>query len=202
MLQVEKRLFTLAFLEPILGSSSADPEIHSRFIAAKAPSTQDGDTETTVIDDMDVKRKGLTVFPRDAIGLFLYDYHIKGFLKEAGNTIKDSLGIKNLRNKLERYVFTRPRRIYLLRNGVPITGPDGMLERALRAMTVQGERIALVSSERVDTPCEIQFSAEILENKEKIGTEILESLLEYGRYKGLGQWRNGSYGTFEWRRGA
>ena len=32
------------------------------------------------------------------------------------------------------------------------------------------------------------------------GREAVETALEYGRYCGLGQWRNGGYGRFTWKR--
>ena len=189
----------LKFTETVLGSSPADPEIYSKFIGSKAPQPQDAEQETATIKNMDIEfdTKGITVFPRDDTGLFLYDYHIKGFLKEAGNNLKDAVGIKALRGKLDRFVFIRPRRIYLLRHGEPLTEADGTLERTIRAMTMQGERTALASSEKIDPPCELHFVVEIIENKVKIDAELLADLFNYGQYKGLGQWRNGSYGTFE-----
>lgn len=188
----------LNFISPILGSLPADPELLSKYIASRAPSPLQQDEEEGVAQEVDAE-KSLTVFARDETGLFFYDYHIKGFIKEAGNTLKEAVKTTALRSKIDNYLFVFPRRIYICReNGVPIQKEDEFLERPLRAQTALGPRIALAKSERINLPITCQFTVEILENKKDVSWETVQKLLDYGRYKGLGQWRNGGWGRFEW----
>lgn len=197
-IKVDKINVRINFIESILGSAPADPDIFTRFVSARAPSPWLQAEENDTIPER-TQDTGATVFHCDDKGLFLYDYHIKGFLKEAGNVLKntDGIKIKNLRSKIDNYVFIRPRRIYLMRNGKPIQEEDEILERPLRGMTARGERVSLVKSEVVHTPCYIECTVEVLQHKE-VKPAVIRKLLGYGRYKGIGQWRNGGWGRFEW----
>ena len=201
---IERIDVKLNFLSPILGSLPADPALLTKFIASKAPSPWQETEEEDVAKDREEefdKERGLTVFAADEKGLFLYDYHVKGFIKEAGNVLKDTEGIKikNLRSKIDNYVFIQPRRIYLCReDGSIIQEEDEIFERPLRAQTMRGPRVSLVASEKVDLPITCQFTVEILENEKDVNWKVVQKLLDYGKFKGLGQWRNGGWGRFEW----
>lgn len=186
----------LTFTEDLLGSWPADPEIFTRFVSSKAPSPWLQAEEQDSLPSRTMET-GLTVFPEDEKGLFLYNYHLKGFLKEAGNTLKDGLGVKNLRSKIDNYVFIKPRKIYLTRNGQVVKEPDDIFERPLRGQTPQGPRVTLVGSERVKAPIEIRFTVEVIENKE-VTVDLIREILNYGDFKGIGQWRNGGWGSFQW----
>jgi hypothetical protein len=201
MIRTAKYNVEIEFIEPILGSLPADPAVYTNYIASKAPSTWQHDEEVELADaradEMNLD-KGITVFARDEKGLFLYNYHVKGFLKEVANMLKDNFGIPNLRSKIDYYVYVQPRRIYLTRpNGRIIQEEDEIFERPLRAKTAQGERVALAASERINPPCKIQFTLEIVENSAGITWELLQEICKFGRLKGLGQWRNGGWGQFE-----
>jgi len=205
-MQIERFNVQLNFIEPVLGSLPADPEVYSKYIASKAPAPWVQDEEIAAAEEAAVKEdnarmeKGLTVFAYDEKGLYFYDYHIKGFFKEAGNTLKDTVKIKNLRSKIDNYLFIQPRRIYLQRpDGSFVKEEDEILERPLRAQTMQGPRVSLAASEKVNLPVVLAFTIEILENGKDVSWELVRELLDYGRFKGLGQWRNGSWGRFEWR---
>ena len=126
------------------------------------------------------------------------DYQIKGFLKEAGNTLKEQLGetekgntsvFKALRSHIDNEVFVRPRHIPL---GDDI---DGTMERPLRAMTMQGPRVTVVRSDFIKAPFTVTVQLKVLAHS-KIDFRILSEIFEYGELKGIGQWRNGSYGQF------
>lgn len=195
-LQVDKLEIKIMFTEDILGSWPADNEILTRFISTKAPSPWLQAEENDAIPEKPAEA-GHSVFPQDKKGLFLWNFHIKGFLKEAGNNLKTAVNIKNLRSKIDNYVFIQPRKIYLQRDGEIITEPDDILERPVRAQTIQGPRIALVGSERVKPPAEITCTIEVIDNAE-ITLNTIRQLLEYGAYKGIGQWRNGGFGSFAW----
>lgn len=195
-MKIHEMRVRIKFTQPILGSMPADEELYTKFIASKAPADWLVDEETENIPEVDYD-KGVTVFPQDKEGIFLYNYHIKGFLKNAGNVLKEQLKIKNLRNKLDDYLFIKERKIYLIRNGKIIKEEDGVLERPLRAMTRQGERVALASSEVINPPAEAEFTIQLLKHKE-ITLDTIRELLDYGKFQGIGQWRNGGFGQFEW----
>lgn len=220
----ERKKFRLDFTENVLGSWPADREIFTRFIATKAPYPWLDENDQDVIPDR-TEATGMTVFPQDSNGLHIMNYHIKGFLKEAGNNLKGLLNIKNLRSKLDNYVFINPRRIYFHRpDGSLIEEPDDILERPLRGETMQGPRVSLVASEMIEAPVYVEFEIEILPNgsteeeaegkngkkkkvkkaitdiaKSEINWDVIYELMDYGRLKGISQWRNGGFGTFEWK---
>ncbi len=195
-MKIHEMKVRIKFTQPILGSMPADEELYTKFIASKAPAEWLVDEEVENIPPVDYD-KGVTVFPQDKQGIFLYNYHIKGFFKHAGNVLKDQLKIKNLRSKLDDYLFIKERKIYLIRDGKIIQEEDRILERPLRAKTMQGERVALASSEVIDPPAEAIFTVQLLEHKQ-VKMDTIKELLDYGRFMGIGQWRNASFGSFEW----
>jgi hypothetical protein len=195
-MKIHEMKVRIKFTQPILGSMPADEELYTKFIASKAPAEWLVDEEVENIPEVDYG-KGVTVFPQDKQGIFLYNYHIKGFFKHAGNVLKDQLKIKNLRSKLDDYLFIKERKIYLIRDGKIIQEEDRILERPLRAKTMQGERVALASSEVIDPPAEAIFTVQLLEHKQ-VKMDTIKELLDYGRFMGIGQWRNASFGSFEW----
>lgn len=196
-IKVEAMGVKITFLEDVLGSWPADEKLFTRYISSKAPSPWLKAEEEDSLPERS-QDAGLTVFPQDHIGVYFFNYHLKGFIKEAGNVLKDAIKIKNLRSKIDNYVFVRPRKIYFWRNGSIVKEPDDVLERPLRGETPKGPRVSLVASERVKTPVTMKFVIEVIENKKEITLDVIRELLEYGSYKGLGQWRNGGWGNFEW----
>jgi len=89
LFKVDKLNIRINFIESILGSAPADPDIFTRFVSAKAPSPWQQAEENDTIPER-VPDTGATVFHRDKKGLFLFDYHLRGFLKESGNILKDT----------------------------------------------------------------------------------------------------------------
>jgi hypothetical protein len=174
----------LILVQDLLGTLPKNPDVYSEFIKEK---TDEPDT----VNDTDGNGKGWTCFAEDEKGLFVYDYYIKGFFKHAGNCLKEQLGIKNIKAKLDDFLFVEPRRIYLGK-----TKPDGVYERPLRAMTMQGPRVTLAKSDLINAGCELDFQIILLKHKEILIETIIE-LLEYGAYQGLGQFRNGGFGRFK-----
>ena len=164
--------------EPMLGTVPKDPEVYKSYIETKKP---EGENEQEYLTVEKIEEKGWTGFHKDDKGLFIYDYMIRGFLKNAGNILKEVVGIKNIKSKIDNVVFVFPRRIYL---GKII--PDGVIERPLRAMTMQGPRVTLARSEYVDAGVEMEIEIKIIPNKE-ITESVLMSLFEYGQLCGLGQ---------------
>jgi hypothetical protein len=165
--------------------------VYSDYIETKKPEGLRDELEVeTVIENLE--HKGWTGFHQDDTGLFVYDYFIKGFLKNAGNILKDGLEVKALKSKLSDFLFVFPRKIYL--GGKDRA--DGIIERPLRAQTAQGPRVTLARSDKLDEGTEISFEIRFLPHP-AINDKLIKELLEYGQYQGLGQFRNGGYGRFE-----
>ena len=171
----------------MLGTVPKDPDIYKSYIETKKPEDQKEDESLTVDK---IEEKGWTGFHSDEKGLFIYEYMIKGFLKQAGNVLKKQVVIKALRSKIDDQLFIIPRRIYLGQ-----TKPDGVIERPLRAMTMQGPRVTLARSDYINAGKEIEFEISYLERGD-ISKKLLDTLLSYGVLCGLGQFRNGGYGRF------
>jgi hypothetical protein len=178
----------IRLLTEMLGTVTKDPEVYKTYIESKKPETVD-EQEYLTVDK--IEEKGWTGFHRDENGLFIFEYMIKGFLKHAGNVLKDELKVKALRSKIDDYLFVSPRRIYLGKQE-----PDGYIERPLRAMTMQGPRVSLARSDYVNGNLEITFVITLLPHKE-LTWEVVDRLFEHGKLMGLGQFRNGGYGRFE-----
>jgi len=182
------------FNEPLLGSIAKNPEVYKAWIESKKKAVGDE------LPPEEEEQKSWTGFYTDDKGLHLMDYQIKGFLKEAAVARPKVLGLRNsktgdllaaatIRGRLERWVFVRPRRIYLGK-----TEPDGFIERPIRCKTARGDRIALARSDMVEN-AEIEFSILIVDDT-PITQEMVGELLRYGELMGLGQWRGGGYGSF------
>jgi hypothetical protein len=183
---------SLTFVEPILGTAPLDKEIYSNYIL---DSLEHEDEVDTVRDE-----KGRTGFHRNEEGNpILYDYMLKGFFKDACGMLSrvegsQSKKVKAYKKIIDGLVFVFPRRI-----PIQMAGPIRILERPLRAQTAQGERVALAASELIPEGSCIEFTLDVL--GESVSDELLHEWLNYGMYRGLGQWRNGSYGRFTYTAG-
>lgn len=190
--------YTIKTTEELLASSPADSDVYKTYIASRKEVPEDAKDEISTLPEREIT--GWSVFHSDETGLFMFDYHIRGFLKEAARNItgtKGDKGISALVSKIDRFVFVSPRRLYFKRNGKFITKPDGVRERPLRAMTMQGPRVSLKRSDTIATGVELSFTVAILPLCKEITQEHIAAWLEYGKYCGLGEWRNGSFGRFE-----
>ncbi len=182
----------VTFLTELLGSQPTRA-IASEYLAARN-NLELAEDESLALPE--VLERGTTVFyryPGEPGTFALRDYMIKGFIKEAGKVFNGRAGLpKNLRSKLDNAVFIFPRWIRLNLNG----GEMDYLERPLRAETAQGPRVALARSEML--PAGTWFECQIEIMPSEITRNVLESLLDYGYYKGIGQWRNGGNGQFRY----
>lgn len=188
----------IVFTEPILGTQP-QKDVASEYITAKfaervekngIAATDAGLPEDELGTLTESLEKGTTVFHKLHGAPVYYDYHIKGFLKESANVQNGMEGVKALRSKVDNLVFVHPRQIAL---HLPEGGTIAYLERPLRAQTMQGPRVSLARSEMLPAgtwlECEIRVLGVFSE-------KMLRSILDYGAFKGMGQWRNGSYGRF------
>lgn len=207
-MQCEVARFKLTGITPILGSISMNKQIYTDFIQTKAEKQKAPvDAQRNAKEDVDnvteMDEKGITGFYRDADGnIILKAYQIKGFFKDAARALKDQIKLTSHVSKVDNYVFLKERDIQLLRDGKPIKEADDFLERPLRAETAQGPRVALAKSEIVNEGWTLEFTVKVVENKGTtksvaMSMDVVRSLFEYGEMKGLLQWRNAGYGSFE-----
>lgn len=192
---------TITLQERMLGTIPKDDETFTTYIKDKTralaektrPGSAGPEEDEQVIDVDALEEKGWTTFYTDEEGRpVILDYQVKGFLKEAGNVIKGELGVAALRNHVENTVFVFPRRTVLADH------VDGFLERPLRAMTMQGPRVTLARSDFIEAGKEYVFTIKVMKSS-KVKEDILTAILDYGQFKGLGQWRNGGYGSFTYK---
>lgn len=184
------------YIEMVLGTAPANPNLYSEFIAAKAPDAQSREEETAALDADSAKDKGMTVFPRLDDGTpFMWDYQWKGFFKDSCSALRKADGsksadIKAYKKEIDGLVFLHPRRI-------PFVLPDGEgmgeCQRPLRAQTAQGERVTLARSETVPAGAKQEFDVVLF--KDALLPVVAEWLM-YGQFRGIGQWRNSGCGRF------
>ena len=184
----------VTFMEEVLGTASNNPEIHSEFIASKAPDALSREEEVEAIGAEAVIEKSMTVFPRNKDGNpIFFDYQIKGFFKDSAGALRKVSGskcskIKAYKKEIDGLLFVYPRMIEIQQSG-----PMGTCERPLRASTAQGERIALSNSETVPAGSSVEFTIECLT---KDMYDLAVECLDYGKRRGIGQWRNSGKGRF------
>lgn len=197
----------ITFIEELLGTASANPEIHEEFIASKAPDALSKKEEVEALGVEEVVEKSMTVFPRNSKGEpIIYDYQIRGHMKESCGflrKVKGSLSsnISAYKKEIDGLVFVKPRMI-----PIKFEGDITTCQRPLRAQTAQGERVALANSEAIPAGATAEFSVflfkekfEVKEGKEKKmvdEAELVKEWLDYGEWHGLGQWCNSGKGAF------
>lgn len=189
----------ITFTESILGSSPADTEIYTRFIASKAPEGSRTMEEVESIKDVDKEDAPLptlTVFGRNQEGKpVIWDYQIRGLFKEAAGGLKKVDGTlsskcKAFKKQVDNLIFIKERMIPL-----NFEGKMTYCQRPLRAQTMQGERVSLACSEEIPAGATAEFTVQCFIDSD---IEWVKELLTYGSFKGLGQWRNASHGRFTW----
>lgn len=188
----------LTFIEPILGTSPANEDIYREFIGSKAPDANTVDDEVEALGADAVVEKGMTVFPRTEDGTpFIYDYQVKGFFKDTCGGLRKvektaSSKIKAFKKEIDKLIFPEPRCI-----PIRFDGEIGECQRPLRTSGPTGERTALAISEEIPAGATCEFSIVcLLDSHEK----AVEEWLDYGRFSGIGQWRNSGKGRFTWER--
>lgn len=184
----------VTFMEEVLGMANSNPDIHRDYIASRAPDAESMEEELETLTAEEYMEKNMTIFPKDADGNpAVWDYQWKGFFKDAFKSLRklpksECSKIKSYKQDIDGLVFINPRLI-----PIQVNGKMGLCQRPLRASTMQGERIALATSETVPAGSSVIFEIQLLlESHEKA---IIEAL-NYGRMRGFGQWRNSGKGRF------
>lgn len=194
----------VTFTEPLLGTWPANPNVAREFIASKSPDAATIEDEVAALGADAAADKAMTIFPRDDNGKpILYDYQVKGFFKDScgmlarigGKDEKSKKRAVNESGKLTAYkkiidglIFVSPRQIPLM-----VNGQMDECQRPLRAQTAQGERVSLANSEQIPAGSTCEFEVLCMDDAHE--KAVLE-WLEYGKLRGLGQWRNSGKGRF------
>lgn len=189
----------VTFIENILGTNPNNKSVFSDYIASKAPDALNREQEVEEFGAEEVREKQTTVFNRDDDGKpFFYDYHVKGFFKDTCGALRQVKGtecsqMKAYKKLIDGLIFVFPRKIVF--NDVT---PEEitLCERPLRASTPQGERVALACSESIPAGKSIEFEIALL--KPELKDWVVE-MLNYGVYRGFGQWRNSGCGRYVWQ---
>jgi len=187
----------LTFTEEVLGTCSANPDVHREYIASKSPDAATIEDEVAAVGVEQVVDKAMTIFPREDGKPFFYDYQIKGFFKDTCSALArvpdtKSNKVKAYKKVIDGLVFPQPRKIFI---ELPKDQTIGNCQRPPRAQTAQGERIALANSETIPAGSFIEFRILIMDDGHE---KLVNEWLDYGQFKGIGQWRNSGKGRFTW----
>lgn len=185
----------LTFAEPILGTWPGDPAVAETYIASKAKDEETAAEEVEAVTSEELAEQMMTVFPRNESGPILYDYQIKGFFKDACGMLarvksKKSSGLKAYKKVIDGLIFVSPRQI-----PIECSGEISTCQRPLRAQTAKGERVALAFSEEIPAGSSVIFDVDCLDPAHE---KLVLEWLDYGRLRGLGQWRNSGKGRFSY----
>lgn len=192
------------FIEPVLGTWPANPNVAREFIASKSPDAASIEDEVAALGADAVADKSMTVFPRDEEGRpVLYDYQVKGFFKDScgmlsrigGKTetgkkraVNESGKISAHKKVIDGLIFVQPRMI-----PIEMSGEMQDCQRPLRAQTAQGERVSLANSEEIPAGSSCEFDVILLDDSHE---KVVREWLDYGILRGIGQWRNSGKGRF------
>lgn len=194
---MKKYRYVATFTEGLLATKPNDAEVHETYVAAKERDAiaDELTVEEKTLAKLDGLEKGKTIFHRDDDGCpIIWDYQVKGFLKEAFRSLsrdKESAcaKVKAFLKVIDGNVFVGPRKIRL---ELPDGAALGTCQRPLRAQTMQGERVALASSEEAPAGTKIRFEVTVL----MPGLEkALDECWDYARFRFMGAWRNSGKGT-------
>lgn len=186
----------IIFTEEVLGTASANKEIHEEYIASKAPDAKSIEEEVAAVGVDEVVEKAMTIFPRTADGTpIFWDYQIKGFFKDTCGMLKKVTGtvsskIKAYKKEIDGLIFIKEREI-----PIHFDGAVGHCQRPLRGQTAQGERIALANSETIPAGSWVEFTIMCMVDADM---KMVTEWLNCGKYRGIGQWRNSGKGRFTW----
>lgn len=203
----------ITFTEPLLGTLAGNKEIAEEFIGGKHPKGTNPEELRAMEKLEEAIGKQSTGFARNGeCNPILWDYQIKGFFKEACDTMINTGTLKTEELKkvrltqylhkrtIDKMIFVTPRQIPLT---LPVINKDGepdeltFCERPLRGQTMKGERISLARSEQA--PVGTKIYIEIITLNKNL-EPFIERWLDYMALFGLGQWRTSGKGRATWRK--
>jgi len=197
----------ITLVQEMLGTRNANPDVQLEHIIKKSGDEARIQEELEATPPEDTVAKMTTVFPRMPEGMtgagkpIMWDYQMKGFLKEAARTLAEL--VKDVRIGKSKFSKLTSNRLFDCMVGVYprhilLNGEMGPIEtRPLRVESWNGTRVALAASETMKAGT--TFDVEIRALSDDLDP-IIEQCLDYGAFKGLLQWRNAGFGRFTWAR--
>lgn len=182
--------------EEMLGMCASDPEIHDTYIASRAPDAMSREEEIELLGVETVQRMGKTIFPRMDDGTpFLWNYQLKGFFKDVVGMLRRVPGthcskVKAYKKEIDGLLFIIERKVPIVFDGVV-----GSCQRPLRTDGPAGSYNALSNSETVPAGSTLTFTLLLMRDDME---NWVRECLDYGKLRGLGQWRNSGKGCFTW----
>ena len=179
----------LTFAMPLLGTTDL----------GKLPASDPLLVDDSLNDPLVERVERLTGFKRDPDGSpLLQAYQMVGFLKEAASALGPALGEWKLSRRVESLVFVQPRDILLVTPGREAVTLLDHRKRVSpgRGHDYRGKSTILVRSEQVPVGTEVECTLVVYPSFDEA---ILRELLDYGAYRGIGQWRSAGYGTFDYQ---
>ena len=196
MFELHEMKVRLTFIDDILGGNPGDEDIYRSYVGSKAPDADSLADEVAHLGVEGVVDKGKTVFMKMADGTpFLKGYHLRGFFKAACAALRpiegsESSGLKAYKKEIDTRIFIKEDKIPFMDWGMM-----DECQRPLRASTPQGERVSIAISECVAAGAQVEFTILCLVDED---VEYVKEWLDYGRFNGIGQWRNSGKGRFTW----
>ena len=186
----------LTFIDEILGGNPGNEDIYREYIGSKAPDPSKIEDEVAALGVEGVVEKGKTIFKKKADGTpFICGYHIKGFFKAAAQALRTVDGTKS--SNLKAYKKEIDTLIFIAEDEIPFIdwGMMDECQRPLRASTPQGERVSIAISESIAAGAQVEFTIQCFVEDD---IDLVREWLDYGRFNGIGQWRNSGKGRFTW----
>lgn len=190
------------FLDEVLGTNPGSKDIHEKFIASKGPNAETREDELAHLPESEVVAKEKTVFYRVDGEPAIACYHWLGFFKDTCGALRvvdgtESKKLKAYKKKIDGLIKVYPDFHDVTGRYIKIdmAGEMGDCQRPLRAQTLQGERVALANSETIPKGSTLQFDIVLLDESME---SVVREWLDYGIYRGMGQWRSSGKGAFCW----
>ena len=207
---------TITITNQLVGSVPKNPDVVRAWIESRKASEpalarmKQASAPVATLDEIEAEvlatitpeeERSWTGFQSDERGLFIRADNVKAHLKDCANVLRKTLErepfkLSAARSKLADRVYPLPDRIHLMRDGAPLTEPDGDWERPIHVMTALGPRDALKRSDYVDSPI-LEIRLKVLDDN-VITQPILEEILDYGSIHGIGGERGMGYGRYTW----
>ena len=208
---------TLGIRNRIVGGIPTDPELIKGWIGANMPKVAEAErvelASKTVADlgaaTEEVAEAMWTTFKRDEKGVYIEGRQVKAMFKEAANILRETLikaedkadakksRFTALRSKVAERLFIETEHIHILRDGKPLAKPDGNEERAIHVFTPQGKRSALKRVDFVSNPANVRFVVRHLAGDGLVDRDLMETLLDFSGWNGLGADRSQGNGLFD-----
>lgn len=187
-MNIEERVYELELTRRQLGTVPMNRDIYDDYVGSKSDDAEKAAEESDTVKE--TEDKGHTGFHSDELGVFIYDYMLRGFLKSAVETLMENGVVKKIpayKKWLDRMVFIKERRIHFTNNGATIPEHNGEEVRPIRVMTPKGPRVSIVKSDFIEEGSKLKFTVQLFKNNKGLSWDVIEDSFAYGAFVGLGQ---------------